>query len=180
MVKQVVRQASIAPPTAASLRGLRRGCRCQGLESLSTHELLLWPPLCKSSTRRGETWLSQIWYICFMPKRRSSSPSIRLASPLLRHTALVAVISLFLAILLIAYVFGFHNEFFFRTSAAFFVLFCLLAVTFLVVVPFVNWAASNWFGAGWQETPIVPTRRSRPTVAAAPRKQTPSRSRLAP
>jgi len=68
----------------------------------------------------------------------------------LRRTAILAGVSFGLALLLVAYLFGTSDAFFSRLFGAFFVFFWLLAVTFLGVVPFVNWAAAKWFGKGWQ------------------------------
>ncbi|UYZ62848.1 hypothetical protein [Hymenobacter weizhouensis] len=76
---------------------------------------------------------------------------------------MLAGVSLVLALVLVAYLFGVQDQFFGRLFGAFFVFFWLLAVTFLGVVPFVNWAAAHWFGKEWTETPAaVPVRRSRP------------------
>ncbi|WP_143164040.1 hypothetical protein [Hymenobacter daecheongensis] len=79
--------------------------------------------------------------------------------PWVRRTGWLAATSLVLALMLTGYVFGFSNHFFGRLSGAFFVIFWLLAVTFLGVVPFVNWAAANWFGKAWAEMPPEPARR---------------------
>lgn len=86
----------------------------------------------------------------------------------LRRTALLAGISFGLALLLVAYLFGTGDAFFSRLFGAFFVFFWLLAVTFLGVVPFVNWAAAKWFGKGWQTTTAASSgRRLRTTTLAS-------------
>ncbi|WP_345110433.1 hypothetical protein [Hymenobacter algoricola] len=87
-------------------------------------------------------------------------------SPWLRRTGILAAVSLGLALGLVAYLFGFSDHFFSRLFGAFFVLFWLLAVMFLGVVPFVNWAAANWFGKAWAETPLEPARRIPRSVSA--------------
>ena len=69
----------------------------------------------------------------------------------LRRVAVLAGVSFGLALLLIAYLFGTSDAFFSRLFGAFFVFFWLFSVTFLGVVPFINWAAANWFGKGWRE-----------------------------
>jgi|GEM_PF-2458612 len=94
-------------------------------------------------------------------------------SPLLRRAGILAAVSFILALALIAYLFGVSDHFFGRLFGAFFVLFWLLAVTFLGVVPFVNWAAVNWFGKAWAEAPPEPARRnvrSAPVPVSSPRK----------
>jgi hypothetical protein len=92
--------------------------------------------------------------------------------PLLRRAAVLAGVSLGLALPLVTYLFGTSDEFFTRFFGAFFVFFWLLAVTFLGVVPFVNWAATKWFGKGWKESPSTSSsassgRRSRTTPIPA-------------
>jgi hypothetical protein len=69
--------------------------------------------------------------------------------PLLHRIGVLAGVSLVLGILLVVYVFGVQNELLARVFGAFFLFFWLLAVTFLGVVPFINWATANWFGPGW-------------------------------
>ncbi|KUG06432.1 hypothetical protein ASU33_03490 [Solirubrum puertoriconensis] len=87
-------------------------------------------------------------------------------------------ISVVLSFALIAYLFGLDSGFFGRLAGATFVWFTLLSVTFLAVVPFVNWAADNWFGRTWAEAPTPqPKRRSRP-AAAASKPNRPASSRL--
>ncbi|MBG8553469.1 hypothetical protein I5L79_07925 [Hymenobacter sp. BT594] len=106
-----------------------------------------------------------------MAVRRSAS--LR-SSPILRRTGIVAGISLLLALLLISYLYGFSNEFFARLFGAFFVLFCLLAVTFLGVVPFVSWAATHWFGPGWEDSALnttPPRKKASPAVSGKPLRQ---------
>ncbi|UOQ78538.1 hypothetical protein MUN84_08290 [Hymenobacter sp. 5516J-16] len=101
------------------------------------------------------------------------------STPLLRRAAMLAGISFLLALALVGYLFGVQDHFFGRLFSAFFVFFWLLAVTFLGVVPFVNWAAANWFGQEWAEAPTEPTRRPRPNPkAATTRKPTRTATRL--
>ncbi|RPD49873.1 hypothetical protein DNI29_03490 [Hymenobacter sediminis] len=83
------------------------------------------------------------------------------SAALFRRAALLAGISFLLALALVAYLFGVQNHFFGRLFGAFFVFFWLLSVTFLGVVPFVNWAAANWFGNDWAEQQAEPVRRPR-------------------
>lgn len=84
-------------------------------------------------------------------------------------------ISVVLSFALVAYLFGLDSSFFGRLAGATFVWFILLSVTFLAVVPFVNWAADNWFGRTWAEAPTPqPKRHSRP---AAPRSAEPAAAR---
>ncbi|HEX8349730.1 MAG TPA: hypothetical protein VF598_07200 [Hymenobacter sp.] len=87
--------------------------------------------------------------------------------PLLRQAAVLAGISLGLALLLIIYLFGTSDEFFSRVFGAFFVFFWLLAITFLGVVPFVNWAAGKWFGKSWKETPAASSGRRPRTISGS-------------
>ena len=111
-----------------------------------------------------------------MPASRSVLVTYR---PLLRRTGIIAGISLLLAVLLVVYVFGVQNELLVRVFGAFFLFFWLLAVTFLGVVPFINWAAANWFGPGWAmnqpksdqraRSVAVPNSPSRKPARPAPR-----------
>lgn len=115
-----------------------------------------------------------------MPVASNRTPS-RLVTyrPLLRRLAVVAGVSFGLALLLIPYVFGVQDQFFGRLVGAFFVFFWLLAVTFLGIVPFVNWAAANWFGKMWAETEReTPVRSKAPTTPATSRKPTRAATRL--
>lgn len=84
-----------------------------------------------------------------------------------RQAGILAGMSLLLALLLIGYTFGVGNQFFTRLFSAFFVFFWLLAVTFLGIVPFVNWAARSWFGNEWTGAP-APAAASRRTPASTP------------
>ncbi len=106
----------------------------------------------------------------------------RLSKPLLRlpwrRIATLAGISLVLAVALTGFLFELSDHFFTRLFTAFFVVFWLLAVTFLGVVPFVTWATGHWFGRSWQEgtgravalrRPIAPIRSVTP-VAATPQR----------
>lgn len=98
---------------------------------------------------------------------RSRLPKRLLALPW-RRAGILAGISFGLALLLTGFLFDLSDHFFIRLLTAFFVLFWLLAVTFLGVVPFVTWATGHWFGRGWQE---AGSRSSQP----APRRAGPSR-----
>ena len=86
-----------------------------------------------------------------------------------RRVGVLAGVSLFLALMLVGYLFGISDHFFSRLFFAFLVLVWLLAVTFLAVVPFVTWATANWFGRGWTEvsTPASRPRRAAPSASAA-------------
>ncbi|AYA38407.1 hypothetical protein D3Y59_15945 [Hymenobacter oligotrophus] len=95
---------------------------------------------------------------------------------MLRRAGLLLGISAVLSFALVAYLFGLDSSFFGRLVGATLVWFTLLSVTFLAVVPFVNWAADNWFGRTWAEAPTPqPKRRSRP---AAPKPNRPASSRM--
>ncbi|WP_019946211.1 hypothetical protein [Hymenobacter aerophilus] len=87
--------------------------------------------------------------------------------PLLRQAALLAGISLVLALALTLYLYGMQAGFIGRLFGAFFVFFWLLAITFLAAVPFVSWAAANWFGPNWAETPASPKGRKKPAAAVS-------------
>lgn len=108
---------------------------------------------------------------------RPSASAVAFPS-LLRRAALLAGISVVLALALVGYLFGVQDLFFSRLFRAFFVFFWLLAVTFLGVVPFVNWAAASWFGKDWAETPPVRP-RANPTPAST-RKPARTATRLNP
>lgn len=84
---------------------------------------------------------------------------------LLRRAGVLAGVGFLLALVLITYTFGVSNHFLGRFFSAFFVIFWLLAVTFLGVVPFVNWAATRWFGKEWAEKSAEAGRRARPAAA---------------
>ncbi|NVO33168.1 hypothetical protein [Hymenobacter lapidiphilus] len=93
--------------------------------------------------------------------------------PLLRQIALLAAISAALALALILYLYGSQDQFLIRLFGTFFVFFWLLAITFLAAVPFVSWAAANWFGPAWAEAPASPSRRKKPAAAVS---RTPARA----
>jgi hypothetical protein len=86
---------------------------------------------------------------------------------LLRRAGLLAGSSLLLAVALVSYLFGATDGFFGRVFGAFFVFFWLLSVTFLAVVPFVSWAAANWFGLVDPPPLATPVRKPRPATATA-------------
>ena len=86
-----------------------------------------------------------------------------------RRVGVLAAASLGLALALVGYVFGADGHFFGRLAPAFLVFFWLLAVTFLAVVPFVNWATAHWFGRGWAAvSPAPAARRPRPAATGSP------------
>ncbi|MGI4744052.1 MAG: hypothetical protein ACRYG7_53565 [Janthinobacterium lividum] len=89
----------------------------------------------------------------------------RLATYPWRRVGVLAGSSLALSFALVLYLFGVSDHFFGRLFSAFFVWFWLLAATFLGVLPFINWATSQWFGPGWRGEP-APARR-RPAVPPA-------------
>lgn len=130
--------------------------------------------LARARRRAGRRYVIKqyICYSSFMVMRLRTF-SLSAYQPLLRRAAILAGVSLVLALLLVGYLFGISDWFFFRLSGAFFVFFWLLAVTFLGVVPFVNWAAANWFGKTWAESPVTPAPRT-------PRKARPTTSRQNP
>ncbi|WP_223652941.1 hypothetical protein [Hymenobacter psoromatis] len=100
------------------------------------------------------------------PSPRRTRLRRRLAAYPWRRVGVLAAVSFVLSNLLIIYLFGFRDRFLGRLSATFFVGFCLLSVTFLVVIPFIGWASRQWFGAGWAgSTPPTPRR---PTSRPAP------------
>jgi len=87
----------------------------------------------------------------------------------------LAAVSFVLSSSLIGYLFGFGDRFLGRFSAAFFIGFCLLAVTFLAVIPFIGWATSHWFGKSWSgaATPAAARRPKGPANRPpAPRRST--------
>ncbi|WP_139255094.1 hypothetical protein [Hymenobacter psychrophilus] len=93
--------------------------------------------------------------------------------PLLRQWAVLAGISFALALTLTLYLYGTQDQLFGRLFRAFFVFFWLMAVTFLAAVPFVSWAAANWFGPTWAETPARSRQRKKPAAAVS---RTPARA----
>ncbi|MDO7873505.1 hypothetical protein Q5H93_02090 [Hymenobacter sp. ASUV-10] len=92
----------------------------------------------------------------------------RLAAWRWQRAAVLAGVSLGLALLLVVYLFG-GDRFFGRLFSAFFVFFWLLALAYYAIIPFVTWASSAWFGRGWQ-TAAAPT-------SASPRRTTPAPAR---
>ena len=93
----------------------------------------------------------------------------RLATYRWRRVGVLAGISLVLSTSLILYLFGVSDRFFGRLSAAFFIGFCLLSVTFLAVIPFIGWATSHWFGKSWAGGPTpAPARRASSSASRPP------------
>jgi len=110
-----------------------------------------------------------------MPSSRSVLANYR---PLLRRVGVLMGVSLALAVLLVVYVFGLHNELFTRVFGAFVLFFWLLFVTFLGVVPFINWATTNWFGPAWASNQPKSAPRTRSVASTSPlRKSTRSAPR---
>ncbi|NVO83813.1 hypothetical protein [Hymenobacter terrestris] len=105
-----------------------------------------------------------------MPQSASFFSQLR---PLFRQMALLAIISVVLSLALILYLYGTQDQFLIRLFGAFFVFFWLLAITFLAAVPFVSWAAANWFGPAWAEAPAGPSRRKKSAAAVS---RTPARA----
>jgi hypothetical protein len=91
----------------------------------------------------------------------------RLAAWRWQRAAVLAGISLGLALLLVVYLFG-GDRLLGRLFSTFFVFFWLLALASYAIIPFVTWASSNWFGQRW---------RGGATVAAAPRRPAPAAPR---
>lgn len=113
----------------------------------------------------------------FMAGSRSSAPSTlrqRLRQRLRRYNwrpaAGLAAGSLVGSVVLVGYLFGFSDHFFARLFSTYLVLFWLLAFTFLAAVPFVGWAAANWFGRGWVGASPPARRAGSGASAAAPRR----------
>jgi hypothetical protein len=73
--------------------------------------------------------------------------------------------SLALSLGLVLYLFGTDDHFFGRLLDAFFVSFCLLAATFLGILPFIGWATTHWFGRGWEAETLPAKRATKPTTA---------------
>ena len=134
-------------------------------------------PKCRRPPNEAKAYICTVSYL--LPMNR---PSARFATyrPLARRVVLLAGISLLLAVALIAYVYGTDNQFFSRLFGAFFVFFWLLTVTFLGAVPFVSWAAANWFGASWSDAaaPAATRPKRRPTSPASTRKTARTATRL--
>lgn len=92
-----------------------------------------------------------------------------------RRLALLAGASLAFGLALVGYLYGFESHFWGRLFSAFVVIFWLLAFTFLLAVPFVGWAAANWFGRGWSATAAPGPRARRPAAPPAARRRPPVR-----
>ncbi|WP_151087124.1 hypothetical protein [Hymenobacter baengnokdamensis] len=85
-----------------------------------------------------------------------------------RRVGILAAISFVLSSSLIGYLFGVSDRFFGRLGAAFFLGFCLLAITFLAIIPFIGWATTHWFGKGWSGGPTPPPARRTSLPARRP------------
>ena len=99
----------------------------------------------------------------------------RLAAYRWRRVGGLAGVSFALSISLILYLFGAGDRFIGRVSAAFFIGFCLLTVTFQVVIPFIGWATAHWFGKSWSggATP-APARRAQPASRSPVTRRSPT------
>ncbi|MGI4820726.1 MAG: hypothetical protein ACRYFV_05885 [Janthinobacterium lividum] len=86
--------------------------------------------------------------------------ALRLRAYQWRRVGILAASALGLSLVLVLYLFGVSDHFFSRLFTAFFVGFWLLATTFLVIIPFISWATTHWFGRGWEP-------EGRPVRAAA-------------
>ncbi|MGI4834235.1 MAG: hypothetical protein ACRYFK_12335 [Janthinobacterium lividum] len=106
-----------------------------------------------------------------MARFRPATPVHRLRQRLLayrwRRVGWLAASSLGLSVGLVAYLFGWADHFISRLFTAFLVSFCLLAVTFLGVLPFIGWAAAHWFGPSWAGTAPASARRPAAGPAAS-------------
>ena len=103
------------------------------------------------------------------PAPLSKRLRMRLAAYRWRRMGVLAAVSFVLSTSLILYLFGVSDRFFGRFSAAFFVGFCLLLVTFQLVIPFISWATTHWFGKSWAGGPTpAPARRPAPAVSRPP------------
>jgi len=111
---------------------------------------------------------------------RSTSLPSRFRQRLLAYrwqrVGVLAGSSLAFSLVLVLYLFGTDDHFFGRLFTAFFVSFCLLAATFLAILPFIGWATTHWFGRGW-EAEAAPAKRttskpstSRPVAVSASRR----------
>ena len=95
----------------------------------------------------------------------------RLAAWRWQRAAVLAGVSLGLALLLVVYLFG-GDLFLGRLFSAFFVFFWLLALAYYGIIPFVTWASGAWFGRGWQEASMPTASPRRPAPAAPARHST--------
>lgn len=92
-----------------------------------------------------------------------------------RPVAWLAAGSLVFSLALIGYLYGADSHFFGRLFSAFVVIFGLLSFTFLAAVPFVTWAAANWFGRSWAGAPAPVSRPPRASAGPSAGIPTPSR-----
>jgi hypothetical protein len=76
--------------------------------------------------------------------------ALRLRAYQWRRVGILAASTLVVSLVLVLYLFGVSDHFFSRLFTAFFVGFCLLAATFLAIIPFISWATTHWFGHGWE------------------------------
>lgn len=102
-----------------------------------------------------------------MPRPAPRSFVRRLKAYRWRRVGMLAALSLGLSLALVLYLFGWADNFTTRLLTAFLVSFGLLAVTFLGILPFIGWATTHWFGAGWATGIDAPPAR-RPAPAARP------------
>lgn len=81
-----------------------------------------------------------------------------------RRVGVLAASSLVVSLALVLYLFGWADHFISRLLTSFLVSFSLLAVTFLGILPFIGWAATHWFGAGWATEVDAPAARRTPAA----------------
>lgn len=112
-----------------------------------------------------------------MARSAALSPAARLRLYLRayrwRRVGVLAATSLVVSLTLIVYLFGWADHFISRLFTSFFIGFSLLAVTFLGILPFIGWATTHWFGAGWATEVDAPAqRRASAAKRPAPRSLT--------
>ncbi|RZK10100.1 MAG: hypothetical protein EOO56_29605 [Hymenobacter sp.] len=81
-----------------------------------------------------------------------------------QRVGVLAGSSLAVSLALVLYLFGWADHFISRLFTSFFVGFALLAVTFLGILPFIGWATTHWFGAGWATGVDAPAPRRAPVA----------------
>ena len=104
-----------------------------------------------------------------MARPASGSFAQRLQAYPWRRVGLLAAVALAISLALVLYLFGWADHFASRLLTAFTVSFGLLAVTFLGILPFIGWATTHWFGAGWAARPVGRATRPRAARPAAAR-----------
>ena len=113
-------------------------------------------------------------FVFMAASRSTSAPTLpqrlrrRLRAYNWRRVAVLAAGSFVFSLALVSYLFGADGDFFGHLFSAFLVVFWLLAFTMLAAVPFVGWAAANWFGRSWSEVPQPVPRLQQPPAATGP------------